>query len=626
VTTEDRSGVDAEGSRRWFGRAVLLGAPIAAAVVLLDGQAASASSGDPWIAGGNASAVTDTLGTTNASSLLIVTGGTERIRVDGTDGRVGIGTTTPSANTALHVRSTTKAFTARVDNSAVNGVSVLANATGAGGRGVTGQAAGTNGSAIAGYGIAPGTDINGVYGESQVANGRGVKGVATATGGEGVRGESAVGTGIHGLASVFAGQGVYGEHIGTAPAGSASDFAVGVLGNSVGPRGVGVQGLGSLYGVQGTSTSGNGVRGKSGSGVGVLAESVSSDGVYSSSSSGRGVVGVSGSVAGVAGLCGSSYGVFGESSTAAGVYGTSTSSHGVRGVVASASGSGVFGENTNSAGVGVAAAGFIGLNATTNTAGGAAVQGTAFAPATVAANFVGLVNVGRDVGSVVSPIGSPAIHGWANTGDGVQGRTVNTNAAGVAGHFQGTGAGNGVFGGAPTGAGQYAGFFAGNVHVTGTLSKANGTFKIDHPQDPANRYLVHSFVESPEMKNVYDGVATCDENGEAVVQMPTYFEALNCTFRYQLTPLGASAPNLYIADRIADGRFRIAGGLAGLDVSWMVTGVRQDAFAQANPVVVESEKAEADRGYYLHPELFGSDGTRRIGFNFNKLANVKGSA
>lgn len=40
-------------------------------------------------------------------------------------------------------------------------------------------------------------------------------------------------------------------------------------------------------------------------------------------------------------------------------------------------------------------------------------------------------------------------------------------------------------------------------------------------------------------------------------------------------------------------------------VSWQVTGVRQDAYAKAHPLVVEQDKPVAERGYYLHPELFG---------------------
>lgn len=42
----------------------------------------------------------------------------------------------------------------------------------------------------------------------------------------------------------------------------------------------------------------------------------------------------------------------------------------------------------------------------------------------------------------------------------------------------------------------------GNLSVNCTLYKANGSFKIDHPLDPENNYLSHSFVESPDMMNV----------------------------------------------------------------------------------------------------------------------------
>jgi hypothetical protein len=150
-----------------------------------------------------------------------------------------------------------------------------------------------------------------------------------------------------------------------------------------------------------------------------------------------------------------------------------------------------------------------------------------------------------------------------------------------------------------------AGYFAGAVDVVGTLFKSAGSFKIDHPLDPANKYLLHSFVESPDTKNVYDGVAVMDANGEAWVDLPEWFETLNSDFRYQLTAIGASAPGLYIAEEISGNRFKIAGGKPGGKVSWQVTGIRQDAFAKAHRLPVEEEKPEAEKGFYLHPELFG---------------------
>jgi hypothetical protein len=156
-----------------------------------------------------------------------------------------------------------------------------------------------------------------------------------------------------------------------------------------------------------------------------------------------------------------------------------------------------------------------------------------------------------------------------------------------------------------------AGLFSGNVSVTGSLSKAGGSFKIDDPIDPANKYLYHSFVESPDMKNVYDGVVTLDALGEAVVQLPDWFGALNRDFRYQLTCIGAFAP-VYIAEKINQNHFKIAGGKPGLEVSWQVTGIRQDAWANAHRIPVEVEKPAQEQGYYIHPELFGQPAQKSI--------------
>jgi hypothetical protein len=148
------------------------------------------------------------------------------------------------------------------------------------------------------------------------------------------------------------------------------------------------------------------------------------------------------------------------------------------------------------------------------------------------------------------------------------------------------------------------GYFAGNLGVAGTLSKASGSFKIDHPLDPANKYLYHSFVESPDMKNIYDGVAVLDGEGRATVTLPAWFEALNKDFRYQLTPIGAPAPNLHVSRRIAGNQFSFAGGEPGVEVSWQITGVRKDAYAEKHRIPVEEQKPLADQGRYLHPDAF----------------------
>jgi hypothetical protein len=208
---------------------------------------------------------------------------------------------------------------------------------------------------------------------------------------------------------------------------------------------------------------------------------------------------------------------------------------------------------------------------------------------------------------------------------GVWGESTINTGTGVYGYSDG---GRGVYGKSSTGNGGYfvsstgnAGYFVGPVTVTGFLTKAGGGFKIDHPLDPENKYLNHSFVESPDMKNIYDGVVVLDKNGEAWVDFPEWFEALNKDFRYHLTPIGVPGPNLHIAQEILENRFKIAGGSARMKVSWQVTGIRQDAFAKAHPLVVEEDKPDEERGTFLHPQAFGFRKERQV--HYDKHAEME---
>ncbi|MEV3994043.1 hypothetical protein AB0J57_34715 [Streptomyces sp. NPDC049837] len=149
-----------------------------------------------------------------------------------------------------------------------------------------------------------------------------------------------------------------------------------------------------------------------------------------------------------------------------------------------------------------------------------------------------------------------------------------------------------------------AGFFNGNCLVLGEFAKASGGFRIDHPLDPENRYLQHSFVESPDQLNVYSGTVTTDREGTAVVELPEYFEALNTGFRYQLTVIGGFAQAV-VSEEVRDNRFAIATDRPEVKVSWQVGGVRQDTYVRTHPFVVEKEKPEYERGKYLHPEAWG---------------------
>lgn len=255
------------------------------------------------------------------------------------------------------------------------------------------------------------------------------------------------------------------------------------------------------------------------------------------------------------------------------------------------------GQSTGSFGIGVmgrgVTAGVFGYSGTT---GGAGVLGRTDG---------GGGSVSSGVRGEGNGAGTVAISAFNNFGTGVYaladagGTAVfasngGSNASGYAGDFQGRVR------------------VQGNLQVTGSVSKGSGTFKIDHPMDPENKFLYHSFVESPDMKNIYDGVVVLDASGAATVTLPTYFNALNKEYRYQLTCVGGYAP-VYIAKEVANNTFEIAGGKPGLKVSWTVTGIRQDPYANTYRVQPEVEKSADEKGLYLYPEAYGKPDTMRIG-------------
>jgi len=377
-------------------------------------------------------------------------------------------------------------------------------------------------------------------------------------------------TAIHGIVSStppgYNSAAIRGEYKGTNPNG------VGVLGNA--PSAIGVWGNStSRTGVLGSSNSATGVAGMhsgfTGTDPGVEGQTSSTDpdalgvlGVVSSTSPGAGSAGMRGINNGTGGL---GIGIWGsQNGSGTGVYGETPSGIGVEGY--SNSNLGVLGRTTS----GIAVRG--------NSASGTGVLGTHVAGTGTAPGVEGRTD-SKSAGAVgVLGVVTSTTPGAASAG--VQGINYGNGGNGIGVYGYHGGSGFGVFGTAP--AAGYAGYFVGRVAVAGTLTKGGGSFKIDHPLDPANKYLYHSFVESPDMMNIYNGIVHLDAQGEAWVTLPEWFEALNRDFRYQLTAIG-SASVLYIAEEITNNRFKIAGGMAGMKVSWQVTHLsRQPDDAQAD--------------------------------------------
>jgi hypothetical protein len=232
-------------------------------------------------------------------------------------------------------------------------------------------------------------------------------------------------------------------------------------------------------------------------------------------------------------------------------------------------------------------------------------------------NYIGVRGVSEAIGSgsrygvradAYNGNDNYAVDAWAAGGTSSYGIHAETQGVGtgraVRAYAHNSGTNYAISAWATGGTTNYAGYFTGNVHVNGTLSKTAGSFRIDHPLDPEGEYLQHSFVESPDMMNVYNGNVALDGSGEAWVELPDWFEALNRDFRYQLTCIGGFAP-VYIAERIRDNRFKIGGGEPGMDVSWQVTGVRHDPYAEANRIRVEVPKGPNEVGKYVSPEVYG---------------------
>jgi hypothetical protein len=235
-----------------------------------------------------------------------------------------------------------------------------------------------------------------------------------------------------------------------------------------------------------------------------------------------------------------------------------------------------------------------------------------FGAATTGADAAGVYGTSSS-GSGVSGWSSAAegigVYGRANATEAISVFGLTTNGIGVAGTSTN---GDGIFG---FSSGSRAGYFVGDVVVTGgCCASGAGTYRIDHPLDPENRYLYHAAVESPDMKNMYDGVAVLDGSGESRVQMPDYFEALNRDFRYQLTAIGAPMSDLYIAEEIKGNSFKISGGNPGMKVSWQVTGIRHDPYAEQNRIAVEQEKSGEERGTYQHPSEWGQPESKGVSY------------
>ncbi|NSW78137.1 MAG: hypothetical protein HPY54_03805 [Chthonomonadetes bacterium] len=497
-------------------------------------------------------------------------------------GNVGIGTNRPDS--PIHAEKNADGPAGRFTNrgGATWSVGALGESHAASGIGVAGYAHHTTG------------DNTGVYGQTSSDHGKAVRGWASATMGWTYGGlfksESPQGCGVHGESPALGVRGVA-----TATSGSAR----GVVGSTSSTDGFGVYGEASansgynagVFGISRSST-GSGVKGTSPY-IGVLGATDASSGhVYggwfeSGSTEGRGVLGYA------TASSGETIGVYGRtnSSSGTGVYGVAVSSYGSasggRFETNSPDGAGVYGEGMANQGWSIGGH-FVsrsdwGMGVFVEAVGRTATKG------------IWVLSQGDSaigVGAVTNHPSGGTCSGWfenhSTSGTGVYGYTTAS-----------TGTTYGVYGRSESTNG-YGVYSRGRFAATGTKS-----FQIDHPLNPETHFLNHYAAEGPEPQNIYNGVVVLDARGEAWVQLPDYFEAINRDPRYTLTPIGAPMPNLHVAVEIQNNLFKIAGGVPGKKVSWEVKAIRNDRWIQEYGYQTETPKPAQHRGKYLHPELYG---------------------
>jgi hypothetical protein len=534
-----------------------------------------------------------------------------------TGGNLGIGTKTPKAEVDV-VGTGVRGIQATVPGTQA-AISGIATATSGGTTGVYGQSSDPGGNAMFGLDNATTGGI-GVIGQSAATSGSsiGVFGQSASTGGTGVAGSVTAKTGaVYGVGGYAVSTGQYSAGVnGSETAKTGQVYGVIGQANSTTTNSAGVNGIenaitGVVWGVAGgtnsTTAGAAGVNGFEGAGTGAVygvnggtnSTTNGAAGVngYEGATTGQvyGVTGITNSTtSGAAGVIGSDnatsgqvYGVFGYTNSATnfatGVVGNANATAGqvtgVAGNSVSTSGTGVLGNATAATG------NTFGVFGQTASPTGHATSGYASATSGAAIGVVGLTN---------SPAGAGGQ--FVNLGGGTS-LVLIGGGANYAQVFTVDASGNG--------------FFGGNLHITGKLTKGSGSFKIDHPLDPANKYLSHSFVESPDMMNVYNGNITTDRRGLATVSLPEYFEALNGDFRYQLTVIGQFAQAI-VKREIENNEFTIKTNKPSVKVSWQVTGIRHDAYANAYRIPVEETKSAGEQGFYLHPEVFGQPESKSI--------------
>ncbi len=581
-------------------------------------------------AGNSAAGPQGPAGPTGATGAAGAPGATGPQGIAGAPGATGAGVTGPTGPTGP-----TGSGGGATGPTGPQGIQGPAGATGqqgpAGTTGATGQQGNPGATGATGQ-----AGITGPTGATGIGT-TGATGVTGATGQQGATGATgATGVGVTGPTGATGATGLAGNTGSTGATGPTGATGIGTTGATGATGATGQQGITGATGTGVTGPTGaTGATGATGSGGGTLNDAYN----FGGAGAGRTITAISGAVtinASIASSVGltvahtnSGVAISASNSSAASafstiqattvstnnltsaVFGNTTgAAWGVAGQVGSTgtAQAAVYGSNLRTSGgegvYGIGVQGVVGEN-NVNNAGAifglnnAAASGstTNRAPGVIGQGFYGVL------GQTTTDAGVGVFGLNTNTG------TVNDNAG-----VWGSSTYEGVVGESASATG-YGVISATNLGALGDLDVAGlKNFKIDHPFDPANKFLVHHSAESPEVLNIYRGNVILDANGQADVSLPSYFKAINTNCSYILTPVGGAAPSLHISKEVSGNSFSIAGGTPGLKVSWQVTAQRNDAYVQMHPESVQPEQNKADwqKGKYLLPAAYGQPESKSL--------------
>ncbi len=163
----------------------------------------------------------------------------------------------------------------------------------------------------------------------------------------------------------------------------------------------------------------------------------------------------------------------------------------------------------------------------------------------------------------------------------------------------------------------------GDMHITGSLSKGAGSFLIDHPLDPLNKTLRHSFVESPENLCLYRGKIKLDSQGRATVEMPAYFPALTKEDEatVNLTAIGTQPFLLSFQWNQEHTAFTIFGS-PDAEAAYLVLADRDDPviYQLRQPVEQEKGNGNFEKEQLLYPQAYGYPKT--MGFDYHQQEQI----